>query len=158
LLLQVATQDITLDLVLVFPESLPNQNNFFFLVLEFELSAYTLSHSASSFHDGYFQDRVSGTICPGLVWNLYPPDPCLLSSWITGLSHWHPARITFNLTLPFTTFTNFMLMVFLFVCFFFCFSSAGDQTQDLLHAKQVLEPHPQPLPVILKNVSPLEFI
>jgi hypothetical protein len=27
-----------------------------------------------------FQDRVSGTICQGLVSNLDPPDYCLLSS------------------------------------------------------------------------------
>jgi hypothetical protein len=25
---------------------------------------------------------------PGLAWNHDPPDLCLLSSWIMGLSHW----------------------------------------------------------------------
>jgi hypothetical protein len=38
---------------------------FFFAVLGFELRAYTLSHSASPFCDGFFQDRISQTICPG---------------------------------------------------------------------------------------------
>jgi hypothetical protein len=38
-----------------------------------------LHHSTSPFFcDGFFQDRVSRTIC--LALNLYPPDLCLLSS------------------------------------------------------------------------------
>jgi hypothetical protein len=40
---------------------------FFFVVLEFELRAYTLSHSTSFFWCViffFFQDRVSGTILP----------------------------------------------------------------------------------------------
>jgi hypothetical protein len=39
---------------------------FFFVVLELELRAYTLSHStSSSFYDGFFLDRVPRTICLG---------------------------------------------------------------------------------------------
>jgi hypothetical protein len=37
--------------------------------------SYHLSHSTSSFFcNGFFPDRVSWTIYPGLVWNLSPPD------------------------------------------------------------------------------------
>jgi hypothetical protein len=39
-------------------------NFFFFLVLGFELRVYTLSHSTGPFCGGFFQDRVSRTICP----------------------------------------------------------------------------------------------
>jgi hypothetical protein len=53
---------------------------FFLVVLGFEFRAYTLSHSTSPFSERFFQDRVSQSICPGLVLNLYPPDLCLLSS------------------------------------------------------------------------------
>jgi hypothetical protein len=39
---------------------------FFFVVLGFELRAYTLSHSISPFFvKGFFQDRVSRAICLG---------------------------------------------------------------------------------------------
>jgi hypothetical protein len=43
--------------------------------------------------DGFFQDRVSRTICPG-----WPPTSILLISvsWvasITGMSHWYPAQL-----------------------------------------------------------------
>jgi hypothetical protein len=30
---------------------------------------------------GFFQDRVSRTVCPGLASNQDPPDLCLLRSW-----------------------------------------------------------------------------
>jgi hypothetical protein len=45
--------------------------------------------------DGFFQDRVSWTICPR-----WPPTSILLisASWvarITGESHWHPASKSF---------------------------------------------------------------
>jgi hypothetical protein len=43
-----------------------NSKFFFFSVLGFELKAYTLSHSTSPFFVcvmGFFQDRVSQTIC-----------------------------------------------------------------------------------------------
>jgi hypothetical protein len=32
------------------------------------------------FCDGYFRDRLSGTICPGSTLNHDPPDVCLLIS------------------------------------------------------------------------------
>jgi hypothetical protein len=52
------------------------------LVLEFELRAYTLSHSSSLiFVMGIFQDRVLQTIYRELALNLDPPDLCLLNSW-----------------------------------------------------------------------------
>jgi hypothetical protein len=38
---------------------------FFFMVLRFELRAYTFSHSQPFFMMNYFQDRVSQTICLG---------------------------------------------------------------------------------------------
>jgi hypothetical protein len=41
---------------------------FTFVVLGFELRAYTLSHSTSApslFCDGFFRDKFSQTICPG---------------------------------------------------------------------------------------------
>jgi hypothetical protein len=64
-----------------------------FEVLEFELRAYTLSHSTSLVFAcvwWVFWDRVSWTVCPGLALNF------LLTSvsWvvrITGTSHWCPA-------------------------------------------------------------------
>jgi hypothetical protein len=56
---------------------------FFFAVLGFELRAYTLSHSTSTFLWWVFWDRVSRTICPG--WD--PPDLCLLVARITGVSY-----------------------------------------------------------------------
>jgi hypothetical protein len=37
----------------------------FVLVLGLEIRACTLSHSTSPFCDGYFQDRISQTICLG---------------------------------------------------------------------------------------------
>jgi hypothetical protein len=52
----------------------------FFLVLGFELRAYTLSHSTSPFLWWAFWCRVSQTICLGLISNCDPPDLCLLSS------------------------------------------------------------------------------
>jgi hypothetical protein len=42
-----------------------NKAYLFFFVLGLELRAFTLSHSASPFCDGYFQDRVLQTICLG---------------------------------------------------------------------------------------------
>jgi hypothetical protein len=60
----------------------------FLTVLGFELRAlalarqafYHLSHSTSPFLWGFFQGRVSRTICPKLALNLNPSDLCLLSS------------------------------------------------------------------------------
>jgi hypothetical protein len=52
----------------------------FLVILGFELRAYLLSHSTSPFLVGYFRDRVSPSICPGLASNHDPPDLCLLSS------------------------------------------------------------------------------
>jgi hypothetical protein len=50
-----------------------------------------LSHSTSSFYEGFFRDRVSWTVCSGWFWTLI----LLISvSWvarITGVSHWHLA-------------------------------------------------------------------
>jgi hypothetical protein len=65
---------------------------FFFAVLAFEPRAYTLSHSASPFCTGYFQDRVSQTICPGWLWTKIL---LISASWvarITDLSHQHLAE------------------------------------------------------------------
>jgi hypothetical protein len=38
---------------------------FLFVVLGFELRAYTMSHSTSPFCDGFFKTRVSQTVCLG---------------------------------------------------------------------------------------------
>jgi hypothetical protein len=47
-------------------------------VLEFELRAYTLSHSTSPFFDRLFQDRVSQIVCPGwlqtMIFQISPPE------------------------------------------------------------------------------------
>jgi hypothetical protein len=49
----------------------------FFVVVEFELRAYTLNHFTSPFFVlGFFEN-----ILPGLASNLDPPDLCLLISW-----------------------------------------------------------------------------
>jgi hypothetical protein len=52
-------------------------NRYIPFVVPFGLRAYTLSHS---FCKGFFQDRVSRTICPALALNHEPPDLCLLNS------------------------------------------------------------------------------
>jgi hypothetical protein len=48
--------------------------SFFGVVLGFELNAYTLTHTKSPFFvcDGFFRDRLSQTICPGLALNHDP--------------------------------------------------------------------------------------
>jgi hypothetical protein len=68
------------------------QTTFFFPVLGFEL---TLSHSASPFFcDGFFQGRVSQTICLGWLWTTVL---LISASWvarITGKSHQHSVQAT----------------------------------------------------------------
>jgi hypothetical protein len=49
--------------------------------LEFELRAFTLSHSTALFCVGFFCTRVSQNYLPRLASNLDPPDLCLLSNW-----------------------------------------------------------------------------
>jgi hypothetical protein len=68
---------------------------FFFLVLGFELRAYTLSHSTTVlfFCVGFFQDRFLRTVCLG--W-LQIAILLISASWITritGVSHWSLAYI-----------------------------------------------------------------
>jgi hypothetical protein len=65
---------------------------FFFIVLEFELRVYTLSHFATLFCVGFFQDRVSGIICPSWIRTKIL---LISASWVAriiGVSHWCPAR------------------------------------------------------------------
>jgi hypothetical protein len=38
--------------------------------------------------DGFFRDRVSGTICLWLTSNHHPTDLCLAVARIIGVSHW----------------------------------------------------------------------
>jgi hypothetical protein len=52
-----------------------------FVVQEFELRAYALSHSTSPFLWRVFWDRVSRNYFPSLASNFDPPFLCLLSSW-----------------------------------------------------------------------------
>jgi hypothetical protein len=63
-------------------------SSLFFKEPSFELRTYTLSHSTSPFVcvcvcvcvcEGFFQNRVSRTVCPELASN-FCPDLCLLSS------------------------------------------------------------------------------
>jgi hypothetical protein len=72
------------------PEQWTKEFFFFFVVLVFEFRAFTLSHSTSpTFCDRVFWDRVSWTICPGLVWTVIL---LISASWvakITGVGHWH---------------------------------------------------------------------
>jgi hypothetical protein len=67
---------------------------FFFVVLGFELRAYTFGRFASPFMWWfYFQDRVSWTFCPGWLQTMIL---LISASWVArsiGLSHWggfHP--------------------------------------------------------------------
>jgi hypothetical protein len=53
---------------------------FVFAILGLELKAYSLSHSPALFCEGFFWDRISQIICPGLALNCDPPDICLLSN------------------------------------------------------------------------------
>jgi hypothetical protein len=57
------------------------------VVLGLELRAFTLSHSASPFCDGHFQDRVSQTICPGWLWTTILSISVSWVARITGVSH-----------------------------------------------------------------------
>jgi hypothetical protein len=77
-------------IISIFP-SLESHKTFFFFffgILGFELRAscllgrwlYHLSHPPALFCIGYFQDRVSRTVCPWLASNCDPPGLCLLSS------------------------------------------------------------------------------
>jgi hypothetical protein len=62
------------------------------LVLGLELRAYTLSHSSSPFYcDGFFQERISRTICPGWLQTMILLISASWEATITGMSHWHPA-------------------------------------------------------------------
>jgi hypothetical protein len=66
---------------------------FFLVVLGLKLRAFTLRHSISPiFCDGFFRDRVSGTICPGWL----QTSILLISvSWVAriiGMSHLHLAK------------------------------------------------------------------
>jgi hypothetical protein len=87
-------------------ENLMLQEAFFFAVLGFKLRASCLLGRCSTtritpsvlFCAGYFQDRVSQTLCPG-----WPRTVILLifASWvarITGVSHWPPAKKPFFLS------------------------------------------------------------
>jgi hypothetical protein len=70
---------------------------FFFAVLRLELRAYTLSYSISPFIFvmGFFQARVSQTICLGWLWTSIP---LISASWvarIAGVSHWHLAHYAY---------------------------------------------------------------
>jgi hypothetical protein len=60
---------------------------FFFAVLVLELRAFTLSHSTGPFLWRIFQDRVSGTICLGLLWTTIILISASLVATITGMSH-----------------------------------------------------------------------
>jgi hypothetical protein len=70
-------------------------NLFFFSILGFELWAYTLTPWAilpDLFCDGFFQDRVSRTICLDWLWTAVL---LISASWvarITGMSHQRPAQ------------------------------------------------------------------
>jgi hypothetical protein len=58
-----------------------------------------LSHSASPFlcvWDAYFQDMVSGTICPGWFWTAVFQISASQVARITGMSHWRLALSVFN--------------------------------------------------------------
>jgi hypothetical protein len=68
---------------------------FFFFppVLGLEWRAFILSHYTSLFFfvKGFFQDRVSWTICPGLLQTTILLSPASWIARITGVSHWLPA-------------------------------------------------------------------
>jgi hypothetical protein len=70
---------------------------FFFLVLEFELRAYTLSHSTSPFFFffvmGFFKIG-SVNYLPKLPFNVILLISASSVAGITGVSHWHPAEAT----------------------------------------------------------------
>jgi hypothetical protein len=59
----------------------------FFSVLGLNLRAFTLSHSASSFWDGYFRDRVSRTICPGWLQTMILLTSASWVARIIGMTH-----------------------------------------------------------------------
>jgi hypothetical protein len=70
----------------------PRENTFFFyfLLLEFELKAYTLSHSISSFFVMAFsQDSISQTVCQGWlraeILPISPPE-----------RHGHPVKLSLS--------------------------------------------------------------
>jgi hypothetical protein len=70
-------------------ESIP----FSFVALGFELRAYALSHSTSSFFcDGFFLDRVFWTICQGWLWTWILLLSVFWVTKITGVNHQHPAE------------------------------------------------------------------
>jgi hypothetical protein len=59
------------------------------VVLELELRAYTLSHSTNPFLWRFFFSRYGLTeLFTWAASNRHPPDLCLLSARITGISHW----------------------------------------------------------------------
>jgi hypothetical protein len=60
--------------------------------LGLELKAFTLSHSTSPFFcDGFFQVRVSRTICLGWLQTVILLIAALWVARITGVGHWCPA-------------------------------------------------------------------
>jgi hypothetical protein len=75
--------------------------------------------------DGFFQDRVSRTICLGWIWTMIL---LIAASWvarITGMNHWHLAWINFL--------TSCFLVAYEFEPTAFCLLGASAQP---------LEPHP----------------
>jgi hypothetical protein len=65
--------------------------NFFFFFLPYwglNLGSTPWATWPALFCDGFFQDRVSRTICLGWLWN-----PISWVARIIGMSHKHPARI-----------------------------------------------------------------
>jgi hypothetical protein len=69
------------------------------MVLRLKVRAYTLSHSTSPFWWKVFQDRVLQTSC----WSWLATAILLIpASWIariTGMSHWHPVKISYSFLL-----------------------------------------------------------
>jgi hypothetical protein len=68
----------------------------FFVVLEFELRAYNLSHSTSPFFcEGFFRDRVMQSICPSSLRTAILLISAFLVARNTGMSHWDLAHGNF---------------------------------------------------------------
>jgi hypothetical protein len=63
----------------------------FFVVLRFELSVYTLSHSTSPFLWWVFWDKVLRAICLGWLWTVILMISVSWVTRITGMSHQHLA-------------------------------------------------------------------
>jgi hypothetical protein len=66
-------------------------------VLGFALMAYTLSQSTSPFFVmGFFQDRVSQTICLGWLRTAILKFSASQVARITGVSHWCQSKVRYN--------------------------------------------------------------